>query len=444
VSSRWAWHCWPGYIDPANTVTRSAQAASMQGLGVACGLAAGVWLGGAEAPTKLVTVGISPFAVSLAMVLGVFVGRWTLPTLLKGTNYVFSDLFSRSHLIVWAILAGALWAVANTLTVFAIRDVGLAIAFPLWNANSLIGIFWGWLLFQEMRGAGVRVGSRVLGGALGIVAGAILLAFATVQHTNTADGRAVHGILAALGASLLWGTMYVPYRKAYLSGMNPLSFVTVFTFGELITMALLAGTFGGGITHLHTELNAARHVVFWIFLGGFCWVVGDLFQQYATKYVGIGRGIPLSNTNQLWGLAWSALVFGELAHVGAAGRWLIVGGSLVMIVGAVFISSAAAPTGEQASRRVAISRECERYGLSLDECVAAQVGALHGDAGRRNRPWWDVFIVAGAITLFLWFGLQAQAPPLAMNVFWTSALAVLLVFAAIGCGWLLWKRTQFQ
>ncbi len=147
-------------------VSTSKTHGSMHGLGVACGLAAGVWLGGAEAPTKLVNVGISPFAVSLAMVLGVFVARWTLPTLLKGTDYVFNDLFAKPHLIVWAVLAGALWAVANTLTVFAIRDVGLAIAFPLWNANSLIGIFWGWLLFQEMRGAGFRIGGRVLGGAL--------------------------------------------------------------------------------------------------------------------------------------------------------------------------------------------------------------------------------------------------------------------------------------
>ena len=38
-------------------------------------------------------------------------------------------------------------------------------------------------------------------------------------------------------------------------------------------------------------------------LGGFMWVVGDLFQNYATKYVGISRGIPLSNTNQFWGAA---------------------------------------------------------------------------------------------------------------------------------------------
>jgi hypothetical protein len=61
------------------------------------------------------------------------------------------------------------------------------------------------------------------------------------------------------------------------------------------------------------ELGRARPALFWLFLGGFCWVLGDLFQNYATKYVGIARGIPLSNTNQLWGLAWGVLVFGELA-----------------------------------------------------------------------------------------------------------------------------------
>ncbi len=284
----------------------------------------------------------------------------------------------------------------------------------------------------------------VLGGALAIVVAAILLAFVTVQHTNTMHERAVHGILAALGASLLWGTMYVPYRKAYLSGMNPLSFVTVFTVGELGTMAVLATAFGGGVRQLSAELMTARHVVFWIFLGGFCWVIGDLFQQYATKYIGIGRGIPLSNTNQLWGLAWGALVFGELAHVSDASRWLILSGSLLMIVGAVFISTAAAPVREQASGRDAISRECEKYGLRFEDCVAAQLGAIHGDEAKGRRPWWDYAIVAIAVTIFLWLGLQAKVPQLEMNFLWTSALCVVLAVAAIGCGWLLWKRTRFS
>ena len=59
------------------------------------------------------------------MVAGVFVARWTVPMLLKGTGYIWLDLREKPHLIVWAMLAGMLWAVANTLTVFAIRNVGL-------------------------------------------------------------------------------------------------------------------------------------------------------------------------------------------------------------------------------------------------------------------------------------------------------------------------------
>ena len=87
---------------------------SLHKLGVACGLAAGAWLGAAEAPTKLVTMGFSPFVISLGMVAGVFVARWTVPMALKGTGFLLMDLREKAHLIVWAVLAGMLWAVANT------------------------------------------------------------------------------------------------------------------------------------------------------------------------------------------------------------------------------------------------------------------------------------------------------------------------------------------
>ena len=283
---------------------------SLHQVGVLCGLAAGAWLGAAEAPTKLVAAGFSPFLISLGMVAGVFVARWTLPVLMKGTGYLLADVRSKPHLIVWALLAGAMWAVANTLTVFAIRDVGLSIAFPIWNTNSLIGLFWGWLLFGELRGAGVRQWMKVAGGTLAIVVGACVLAYASTSQAVNARAQML-GLLAALGASLLWGTMYVPYRKAYLSGMNPVSLVTLFTFGELGAVLTLTLTLDGGPAHVMQEIRDARAAFFWLFLGGLCWVIGDIFQQYATKYLGIGRGIPLSNTNQLWGLAWGMLVFGE-------------------------------------------------------------------------------------------------------------------------------------
>ena len=296
--------------DNAVAVKAAAAGRSLHGLGVICGLAAGVWLGAAEAPTKLVNAGFSPFAVSLCMVAGVFTARWTFPTLLKGTSYVFADLFARKHLIVWAILAGALWAVANTLTVFAIRDVGLATAFPLWNTNSLIGLLWGVLLFRELQGAPAKNIVKVVCGAICIVGAAIMLGFSTIQGAGGAAPHAVRGLLAAAGASLMWGTMYVPYRKAYLSGMNPLSFVTAFTAGELGTMFLLTWTLDGGMKSSAFQLLHSRQLLFWLFLGGFVWVVGDLFQQFAAKYLG----------HRAW---YSALEHRTSFGVWPGGRWYL-------------------------------------------------------------------------------------------------------------------------
>ncbi|MBV8673843.1 MAG: EamA family transporter [Acidobacteriaceae bacterium] len=416
---------------------------SMHGLGVLCGIAAGAWLGAAEAPTKLVTAGLSPYTISLCMVAGVFVARWTLPTLLRGTSYVIEDLLCRPHLIVWAILAGALWAVANTLTVFAIRDVGLAIAFPLWNANSLIGILWGILLFRELRGAPAQNWTKVILGSMAIVAGATMLGFSTIRSSPAGSGHAVGGIAAALGASLLWGTMYVPYRKAYLSGMNPLSFVTIFTIGELGTMLALAASLAGGFPSVAQQIVAARHYIFWLFLGGFCWVIGDLFQQYATKYIGIGRGIPLSNTNQLWGLAWGALVFGELAGLDRPHQMIVISGSIVMILGALAISTAAASEEEHSSTNEALLRECDRYNLDYHGSLMAQAGIEDERRAASTRRWWDYLIVAVAAGLFVWFAWGATLPPLAMNLRRAAVLCLALAVLLFGSGWALWKRTRF-
>ena len=417
---------------------------SLHRLGVICGLGAGAWLGVAEAPTKLVTVGFSPFLVSLGMVAGVFVARWTVPMLLKGTSYVFSDLREKKHLIPWAILAGMLWAVANTLTVFAIRNVGLSIAFPLWNTNSVIGLFWGWLLFGELRGAGAKAWTKVLGGSAAIMVGACVLAFATAHGDANAPHSAMLGVLAALGAGVLWGTMYVPYRKAYISGMNPLSFVTVFTFGELGTVFALALIFGGGVDGVTADLVRARPALFWLFLGGFCWVLGDLFQQYAAKYIGISRGIPLSNTNQLWGLAWGALVFGELANVSPTARLLVIGGSLIMIAGAVAISRAEAPESEQDSWRHAMKRECDRYGLDpvrIEQTLQGEDPLADEHSGRR---WWEYLVVAGAIGIFVWLAAGAKGQPLEVNGGWMAILLVATFGLLVACGWMLWKRTRFS
>jgi drug/metabolite transporter (DMT)-like permease len=413
---------------------------SLQALGIFCGFAAGAWLGGAEAPIKLVNPDISPITVSLIMVCGVFLARWSVPAFIRGTSHVGADLRQAPHLVLWAVLAGCMWAVANTLTIYAIRNVGLSIAFPLWNTNSLLGIFWGIVLFKELQFAGWKKWLGVLGGAGCMFAGATLLAVASSHQA--APGKAALGIAAALGAGILWGTMYIPYRKAYLTGMNPLSFITFFTVGELVTMISLALSYRGASPLWH-ELASARAVLFWLMLGGFVWVLGDLFQQYATKYVGISRGIPLSNTNQLWGLLWGILVFHELQGGTRTVYTQVISGSLLMAAGAVAIALSSATEREHSSWRSAADREGQRYGVE-DEYVRAGMEGRAFGSPQRSRTLLDWFLILGTTGLFALLASAAQLPHMEISLSWAVALtAAMLALLAAG-GIALWRTTRFR
>lgn len=403
-------------------------------------MAAGAWLGAAEAPTKLVSLGLPPVVISLAMVLGVFCARWSVPALLQGTAAVGADVRRAPHLIVWAVLAGGLWSIANTLTVYAIRDIGLSIAFPLWNANSLLGIAYGAIFFSELKDATRRQWIAVVGGALAMLAGGTLLAVTSAAEQPAEN--AVRGIAAALGAGLLWGTMYVPYRKAYLTGMSPLAFITFFTIGEIVTMGGLALWLTGGWTPLVEAMQRARPILLFLFAGGFIWVIGDLFQQYAAKYLGISRGIPLSNTNQLWGLAWGVLVFGELRGNDAPLLPVLVG-SLVMAAGAAFIAFATPQGAEQDRWATAADREAERYGVDREWTRAR----LRGESGEtrefRRRPI-DWLIAAVATGVFVWLATEARTPEIGVSVPGLLVLSAASLALLVAAGVLLWRTTRFR
>src|SRR5260370_16381850 len=67
-------------------VQDASRSKKLQLLGILSGFAAGAWLGAAEAPTKLVSIGISPMVLSLIMVIGVFLPPWSLPALIPSTS----------------------------------------------------------------------------------------------------------------------------------------------------------------------------------------------------------------------------------------------------------------------------------------------------------------------------------------------------------------------
>ncbi len=424
----------------SETLTDKSRQRKLHRLGIFCGISAALWLAGAEAPTKLVTVSVSPLIISFMMVFGAFISRWSLPAIIRGTSELFIDTRHVPHLVVWGLMAGCLWAVGNTLTIFAVKDIGLSLAFPLWNSNSIIGVLWGTLLFKELHRAAWFRKVGVIGGAVIIFLGAIFISAASTSQSG--HGNAVRGIAAAVGAGLMFGSMYIPYRKAYITGMNPLTFLTYFTFGEMTTVSIVAIVFLGGVGPFWHELAADRGILFWPLLGGFMWVIGDLFQNYATKYVGISRGIPLSNTNQLWGLLWAILVFNELHGLTRNLYAEVIGGSILMAAGAVAIASSSASESEYSSWREAAQREIERYGIS-PEYVVTRMEGREPELNETRRTWVDWLLIGASVLIFAVLGAMARVPKMEMQIGWLVALSTAMLLVLIVGGVVLWRVTKF-
>src|SRR6202011_6143753 len=187
-----------------------------------------------------------------------------------------------------------------------------------------------------------------------------------------------------------------------------------------------------GVLPLWHELLRARDVLFWLMLGGFIWVIGDLFQQYAAKYVGISRGIPLSNTNQFWGLLWGTFVFGELPGRAHSVYAQVIGGSLLMMAGVAAIAFSSATSSEQTCWKQAAHREGQRYSIDSEYVDARMDGRQAASEAKPSRTAIDWLLVAAVTAVFAYFATTARIPQIALNwppalILSTATLALLLV-----------------
>src|SRR5260370_7227126 len=130
----------------------------------------------------------------------------------------------------------------------------------------------------------------------------------------------------------------------------------------------------------------------------------------------MSRGIRVSNTNQVWGLLWGLLVFGELRGGAAATYGQVIGGSLLMALGAAAIALASATGAEHRRWQEAAARDAARYGTDPAYVQAALAGESVSAPSRR-RTWLDWTLVGGTTAVFV--GLRAVArvprPPLPLG-----------------------------
>ncbi|MBN1373487.1 MAG: hypothetical protein JW987_16230 [Anaerolineaceae bacterium] len=194
--------------------------------------------------------------------------------------------------LTWAVfwspfLGGLVWAVSGFLAFTGTNRLGMARAFGIWApVNVLVSILWGVLLFGELIHDGPQ---RLALFALALVialAGVLLIIFAKgLRASGPADPHARAGILAALGAGVLWGSYFIPVQLSAAS-----MWVAAFPLavGIFVGSAFLA-TFTRQPLRLERPSHYAR-----VLSTGLLWGIGNYGMLLLVSEFGAGRGFTIS------------------------------------------------------------------------------------------------------------------------------------------------------
>jgi hypothetical protein len=123
----------------------------------------------------------------------------------------------------------------------------------------------------------------------------------------------------------------------------------------------------------------------------------------------------------------------------------VIGGSLLMALGAAAIALASATGAEHRRWQEAAEREGQRYGIDQTYVRAALAGeTLDAATGGGRRSGLDWVLVAGATAVFVAAGSVARVPALGIGWGWVAGLAGTMLALLGGAGALLWRTTRFN
>lgn len=184
-------------------------------------------------------------------------------------------------------IGGILWAVSGYLAFTASDKLGLARAFGIWSPlNAVTALVWGILIFGEFLQAGALTIVLLVVALAVIIAGILMIIFAKGFGKKIDDPAAFRtGILAALGAGILWGSYFIPVRMSNAgtwAGAFPLA------IGIFAGSALLVA-----MSRQPIRLNQTSHTIRSL-SAGLMWGIGNYAMLLLVGQLGAGRGFTIS------------------------------------------------------------------------------------------------------------------------------------------------------
>jgi len=272
---------------------------------------------------KLAEAKVDAMVFQLYYSLAIFISSWLV---LSYNSFVFT---------YWGIVGAALWVPASVLTIFAIKYAGLSISQDIWSGSSIIVSFlWGAdlqykfpfidSLFarcrkpakKERRGINSDghyeavedgdVSSDVDSNDEEVVEDSALI---TTHEPALSLKARLFGMLCAIAVGLPNGSMLVPLRLAP-SDAQGINYMVSFGIGVVAVTPALALVYflikrELPVFHLRVALVPGL-------LAGFVWNLGNYCSIYATLYLGLTIGFPLTQVALLVAGLYGIFFFKEI------------------------------------------------------------------------------------------------------------------------------------
>jgi len=265
----------------------------------------------------------------IGLLLGALVWGLTLGSFGSDGSPLFRDLHQAdtSH-VVYALLGGAIFNVANLLLVAAIDIAGLAVAFPVGIGLALVVGAISSYLFSPSGNPLLLFGGILLV-AIAIVLDALAYRLREVQHKSLS----ARGVVISLIAGLLMGSFY-PFVSRSMTGqhaLGPYAITLVFALGVAlcalpVNYLLMRRPLVGAAVSMKGYWTARTSWHGWGIVGGGIWCTGAVFNFVASRAHIVGPAVSYSigQGATMISAAWGVFVWKEFAGAPRRSQTLLV------------------------------------------------------------------------------------------------------------------------
>lgn len=220
---------------------------------------------------------------------------------------------------IYGLVSGVMWAVANSIALTAITNLGLSRAIPLMGSLVVvISFLWGALVFGELS-SGIMMGT---GGVLLIIAGVMVVS----ATEDTKSQNVKRGLVSGILAGLIWGSQLVPMKVGSVATRD---FFFAVCLGIFIT---------GLLIFAYRRRRFTTEAIGMSLFSGVMWNIGNLLSLVALSAIGLSKSGPTSQLSILIAVIWGLFYFKEVTRLKA--KLQVLTGALILLTGVIVLGLA--------------------------------------------------------------------------------------------------------